>query len=312
MAGGNGWSKTWTFFENAWHEGNPGIMGPRSHASWLASTVFDGARAFEGTTPDLDLHLARVNRSAVTMGLKPFVSEARWMELAKEGLKRFDKNAALYIRPMYWGETVGATAIAPDPDATAWCLSLYELPMPAPEAAQAITLSPFRRPSPETMPVDAKAGCLYPNNARALLEAQARGFDNAMVCDMLGNVAELATSNVFMAKGGIVYTPIPNGTFLNGITRQRVIGLLLDSGVTVVEKIMTYKEFELADEIFATGNYSKVVPATRIEGNVLPFGPLYAKARELYWSFAHSSSSPVLHAVPASSSVSQPPLLGKS
>ena len=127
------------------------------------------------------------------------------------------------------------------------------------------------------------------------------------------NVAELATSNVFIAKGGIVYTPIPNGTFVNGITRQRVIGLLRDAGVTVVEKIMTYKEFERADEIFATGNYSKVVPATRIEGHVLPFGPLYARARELYWSFAHSLfSSPVLSTVPASASVSQPPLLGKS
>lgn len=75
---------------------------------------------------------------------------------------------------------------------------------------------------------------------------------------------------------------------------------------------MTYNEFELAEEIFATGKYSKVVSATRIEGNILPFGPLLAKARELYWSFAHSSSSPVLTVAPASSSVSQPPLLGKS
>ena len=75
---------------------------------------------------------------------------------------------------------------------------------------------------------------------------------------------------------------------------------------------MTYKEFELADEIFVTGNYSKFAPATRIEGYVLPFGPLCAKARELYWSFAHSSSSPVLTVAPASSPVSEPPLLGKS
>ena len=151
-----------------------------------------------------------------------------------------------------------------------------------------ITLSPYRRPSIETMPVDAKAGCLYPNNSRALFEAQARGFDNAIVCDMLGNVAELATSNVFMANDGVVLTPIPNGTFLSGITRQRVIGLLRGAGVTVVEKTLTYQDFEKADEIFATGNYSKVVPATRIGDRPLQFGPLYAKARELYWAFAHS------------------------
>ena len=92
----------------------------------------------------------------------------------------------------------------------------------------------------------------------------ARGFDNAIVCDMLGNVAELATSNVFMAKDGVVFTPIANGTFLAGITRQRVIGLLREAGVKVVEKTLTYQDFETADEIFATGNYSKVVPVTRI------------------------------------------------
>ena len=151
-----------------------------------------------------------------------------------------------------------------------------------------ITLSPFRRPTLETMPVDAKAGCLYPNNSRSLFEAQTRGFDNAIVCDMLGNVAELATSNVFMAKDGQVFTPAANGTFLAGITRQRVIGLLRQSGVNVVETTMTYADFETADEIFATGNYSKVVPVTRIGDRTLPFGPLYTKARELYWAFAHS------------------------
>ena len=91
--------------------------------------------------------------------------------------------------------------------------------------AHAVSVSPAYF---ESMPVDAKAGCLYPNNARALFEAQARGFDNAIVCDMLGNVAETATSNVFMAKQGVVYTPMANGTFLAGITRQRVIGLLRD------------------------------------------------------------------------------------
>ena len=151
-----------------------------------------------------------------------------------------------------------------------------------------ITLSPYRRPTLETMPVDAKAGCLYPNNSRSLFEAHSRGFDNAIVCDMLGNVAELATSNIFMAKDGLVFTPLPNGTFLAGITRHRVIGLLRQNGVNVVEKTLSYQDFEKADEIFATGNYSKVVPVTRIGDRTLPFGPIYTKARELYWSFAHS------------------------
>jgi branched-chain amino acid aminotransferase len=287
MAATINWSKTWTFFEDQWHEGNVPIMGARTHAAWLCSIVFDGARAFEGVTPDLDLHCARVNDSARKLFLKPNLSVETWMKLAHEGIARFDQNTALYIRPMYWAEKEGPWVQAHEPESTRWCLTIYEAPMREPKGFS-ITLSPYRRPTPETMPVDAKAGCLYPNNARALFEAQSRGVDNAVVCDMLGNVAELATSNVFMVKNGVVYTPIPNGTFLAGITRQRVIGLLRQDGVTVIETTLKFRDLESADEIFSTGNYSKVVPVTRIDDRKLEFGPVYKKARELYWAFAHS------------------------
>ena len=287
MAGSPGWSKTWTFFEGDWHEGNVAIMGPRSHAAWLASTVFDGARAFEGVTPDLENHLSRINSSAVSMMLEPVVPLEQWLELARDGLAKFDRDAALYIKPMYWAEQTGFLTVAPDPQSTRWCLTLYELPMPRPDG-HAVTLSPFRRPSMDVMPVDAKAACLYPNNARAAIEARSRGFDNCLLCDMLGNVAELANSNVFLAKDGVVFTPAPNGTFLNGITRQRVIGLLRDDGLTVVEKTLTYRDFTQADEIFSSGNFAKVLPVIRIDDRELLPGPFYRRARELYWSFAHT------------------------
>lgn len=287
MAVATTWSKTWTFFEGEWHEGNVPIMGPRTHAAWLCSVVFDGARAFEGVTPDLDLHCARVNDSAAKLFLKPIVSTEEWIRLAREGITRFERDVALYIRPMYWAEKEGPWVQAHDPDSTRFCLVIYEAPMRKPTGFS-ITLSPYRRPTLDTMPVDAKAGCLYPNNSRALFEAKGRGFDNAVVRDMLGNVAELATSNIFMAKDGTVYTPTANGTFLAGITRQRVIGLLRKDGVDVVEKTLSYSDFQAADEIFATGNYSKVVPVTRIEDRALPFGPFYTQARRLYWEFAHS------------------------
>jgi len=283
----NGWSKTWTFFENDWHDGNVPIMGPRTHAAWLSSMVFDGARAFEGVTPDLDLHCARVNDSAPKLFLKPVVSPDTWMGLVADGLKRFDKDAALYIRPMYWAEHGGPGAgVSADPESTNWCLCIYETSALEPSGI-AITLSPFRRPTIECMPVDAKAGCLYPNNGRALAEAKSRGFDNCLVCDMLGNVAELANSNVFMAKDGVVFTPMPNGAFLNGITRQRVVKLLRADGVSVVEATLRTRDFESADEIFATGNASKVMPITRIGERALQPGPMFRKARELYWAFAH-------------------------
>jgi branched-chain amino acid aminotransferase len=281
------WSKTLTYFEGLWHDGNAPIMGVRTHAAWLCSVVFDGARAFEGVAPDLELHCARVNDSARKFFLIPLVSVEQWVKLAKEGIARFDKDASLYIRPMYWAEHGGPWIQEPDPESTRWCLAIFEAPMKKPTGFS-ITLSQFRRPTIECMPVDAKAGCLYPNNARAIFEARSRGFDNAVMCDMLGNVAELATSNIFLAKDGVVYTPAINGTFLAGITRQRVIGLLQQNGVTVLEKSLVYSELQAADEIFSTGNYSKVVPVTRIDNRPLPIGPFYTKARELYWAFAHS------------------------
>jgi branched-chain amino acid aminotransferase len=280
------WSKTWTFYDGDWHEGNIPIMGVRTHAAWLCSSVFDGARAFEGVTPDLDVHCARVNASARTMHLKPAVSTEDWLGLCADGIKRFDQGAPLYIRPMYWAERSGPLLVTPDADSTHWCLTLYEAPMRAPEGFS-ITLSPYRKPSLECLPTDAKAGCLYPNNARALIEAQARGFHNCVVLDMLGNVAELATANLFIGKQGAVLTPAPNGSFLNGITRQRVIKLLREDGVVVIETTLSYRDIETADEIFSSGNYSKVMPVIRVGERSLQPGPLYRKARELYWEFAH-------------------------
>ena len=218
-------SRTWTFFNGAWREGNVPILGPRTHGAWLGSMVFDGARAFEGVTPDLDLHLARVNRSAANMLLDPVVTRDQWWELAEDGMQRFARDAQLYIRPMYWAEEGMGGGVRFDPSSTNWCLTIYEAPMPEPRGS-AITLSPYRRPTAETAPVNAKASCLYANGSRALMEAAKRGYDNCLMLDMLGNVAEFANSNAFMVKDGVVFTPVPNGTFLDGVTRQRVIGLL--------------------------------------------------------------------------------------
>lgn len=281
---------TWTYVDGDWHEGNVAILGPRSHAFWLASSVFDGARWFEGVSPDLDRHAARVNSSAISLGLRPTMTVEEIVGLTWDGLKKFDGKTAIYIRPMYWAEHGGYMGVPADPDSTRFCLCLYEVPMPAPSGFS-LTVSPFRRPTIETMPTDAKAGCLYPNNGRAILEARMRGFDNALVLDMLGNVAETGSSNIFLVKDGHVYTPAPNGTFLSGITRSRTIGLLGDYGFRTTEKTLTPRDFRFADEIFSTGNYSKVVPVTRIEDRDLQPGPVARKARELYWEWAHATAA---------------------
>ncbi len=283
-------SDTWTYFNDEWHEGNVPLVGGREHGFWLGSSVFDGARAFEGVTPDLDLHCARVNKSALALGLKPTKTPEEIEALCLEGVAKFADDAALYIRPMYFATQGNAMAVAPLPESTKFMLSIYVTPMTAPQG-QSVTVSPYRRPTEECMPLDAKAGCLYPNNARALMEAAERGFGNAILLDFLGNVAELATANIFMVKDGVIYTPAANGTFLSGITRARVINLLREAGDDVRETTLKVEDFAAADELFSTGNMSKVIPITKFEDRDLQPGPIAAKARELYWNFAHGVSS---------------------
>jgi branched-chain amino acid aminotransferase len=282
-------SETWTFFEGDWHSGNTPIMGVRTHGAWLCSSVFDGARAFEGVAPDLDLHLERVNQSAENFGLNAAVPIGKWQELVAAGRKRFTSDAELYIRPMYWAESGFGGGVLFDPGSTNWCLALYEAPMPEPLGTK-VTLSPYVRPSAECAPVEAKAGCLYPNGTRALMEAKARGFGNCLMRDMAGDIAEFANANAFLARDGAVCTPAPNGTFLDGVTRRRVIDLLRDAGVEVVEKRLTYRDFETADEIFSTGNYAKVMPIIGVDDRPLQPGPMFRRARGLYWEYAHSGA----------------------
>jgi len=280
------WSKTWSFIDGEWLEGNPPLVGPRSHALWLGSCVFDGARGFEGVTPDLDMHCTRVNDSARALGLQPTHETGEILELCRDGLSRFDKDSEVYIRPMYWAEDGGYVGVPPLPESTKFCLSIYEVPMPKANGFS-VGLSSFRRPTLEQAPVNAKAACLYPNSGRAVIEAQNNGFENAVVLDAMGNVAELATANLMMVKDGAVHTPYPNGTFLNGITRQRVIALLRAAGYDVHERVVSYPELLDADELFSTGNYAKVLPINRIETRDLQPGPIYQRARDLYWEWAH-------------------------
>jgi branched-chain amino acid aminotransferase len=272
------------FLDGKWVEGNPPIMGPMTHGAWMASVVFDGARAFEGVTPDLDRHCERLVHSAESFGLKAVHSAGELLEIARDGLKHFDKEAALYLRPMLWADS---GFVSPDPDSTRFCFTLYEAPMPKPDGFS-VCLSSYRRPAPDMAPTDAKASCLYPNSARALNEAGKRGFDNAVVLDINGNVAELATANFWIAKDGAAITPKPNGAFLNGITKQRVMKLLGERGIEVRETRVTWQDVLGADEVFSTGNYGKVLPITRVEERNLQPGPVYTAAREAYWEWAHS------------------------
>ncbi|MEM7744497.1 MAG: branched-chain amino acid aminotransferase [Pseudomonadota bacterium] len=277
----------WTWFKGTWHQGNYPILGAADHGAWLGTMVFDGARAFEGVVPDLDLHCARSNASARTMGLNPVMSDAEITEIAREGVSKFPSGTGLYIRPMMWSREGSASMVLADPDSTEIAVCLEERPMPEVKGIS-ITTTSYTRPMHSMAPTDAKAGCLYPNNARMLREAIGKGFDNTITLDPLGNVAETATSNIWMVRDGVALTPVPNGTFLNGITRQRVLKLLKDNGIETHETTLTLEDFRQADEIFTTGNALKVVPVTRFDDREYDFGPVATRARDLYWEFAHA------------------------
>ncbi len=114
-----------TYFNGEWLEGNPPIIGSMSHASWLGSSVFDGARVFEGVMPDMVRHAERLNASARTMSLNPTMSVDDIVSLTAEGAKRMGSSVPLYVKPMYWGEGDGPNTILRIPmmSASRWSCS---------------------------------------------------------------------------------------------------------------------------------------------------------------------------------------------
>ena len=278
-----------TYFEKNWHKGNIPIMNAADHGSWLGSTVFDGARYFDGVAPDLLAHCERLNQSAKAMGLVPTYSEKEIYDLILEGLANYTKQSAVYIRPMYWGIGNGYSAIVPDAANIGFCICLEEIPMASDTNTTTLTRTSFHRPILTDNLCNAKAGCLYPNNARMLQEASTKGFNNALVADAVGNVAETATSNVFLVKDGEIFTPIPNGTFLAGITRSRHIQNLKSDGYQVNECVLKFEDFSRADEVFLTGNMTKIAPVSLFDDIKYEIGPVTKRARSLYFDWANSN-----------------------
>ena len=269
--------------DGKWYDQQPKLLGPLDHAMWMASVAFDGARAFDGLAPDLDRHCVRLIDSTKKMLLEPTLTAAEVEALCREAIARLP-GEQLYVRPMFYA-TRGF--VTPEADSTEFALAVYGAPMPEPRGI-GCCFSSYRRPARDAAPTDAKAGCLYPNMQRALVEAATRGFDNAITLDANGNVAELATANLWIAKDGVAMTPACNGTFLNGITRQRVLQLLRDASMPAIETTLTREDVLAADEVFSTGNYGKVLPITRVEDRHYQAGHVYGKARALYFAFASS------------------------
>lgn len=277
-------SATQTFHDGKWRTGNFKTFGINENASWLGMSIFDGARSFDGAQPDLDLHCQRSIASAKMLLMNPGATWQELYDIVIEGVGRFPEGTHLYIRITFWDQTIMRTLKSSSIIAK-FSIALYEVPLVF--GGSTANLSKFVRPAPNQAPTGAKASCLYPNSILAINAANDEGFSDAVMLDINHNVAEFTMSNLFMVKDGVVHTPIPNGHFLNGITRQRVIKLLKEDGYTVNERTIAANELDNADEIFSTGNISKVKSLTKYKDKKLGLGPVTQRAWDLYMNFAH-------------------------
>ena len=217
------------------------------------------------------------------MLMKPQLGWEAIQDLCLQAVAKFPEGTELYIKPMFY---CADGFLLPTPTAPNSCCTYSRCRCPANFSA---CFSSFARSWSNMAPTDAKASCLYPNGQRAIRDAANRGFDNAIMLDGDGNIAEFATSNLWIVKNGVVSTPVDNGTFLNGITRRRVLALLAD-GVEVQERSLTRADVESADEVFSSGNYGKVVHVNRVEDRALEYAGRAAPTSSTWTTKARASA----------------------
>jgi branched-chain amino acid aminotransferase len=279
--------KSFCYHKGQWVDGLTPIISSMSHTFLYAKSVFDGARAYNNLVPDLDLHCARLINSAKVMGLNVDMTSEQIVRLSLEGIAKFPPKTDLYLRPVFYSNEENLVGVMSDAFAADFALTIMEVKMPTLEQdGVTACLSSYRRPHPLTAPTLAKATCLYPINGLARIEAKRRGFQSAVMRDLEGQVLELATANLWFAKDGVVYTPAPADNYLNGITRQRILGLFKKNQVKVVEKIVSVDDLLAADEFFFTGNMSKVSWIKKFEDKEYAMGPFYKMASQLYSEYA--------------------------
>ena len=245
-----------------------------SHALHYASSVFEGERVYRGTIYKLREHTERLANSAEIMGFELPYTVAEIDDACNQCCVDNDIVDG-YVRPVAWR---GAEMMGVSAQATKIHVAIAVWPWPSyfsPEARlRGIRLQTarWRRPSPDCAPVHAKAAGLYMICTLAKHEAEAAGYDDALMLDSQGRVAESTGSNIFLLMGdGKLHTPIAD-CFLDGITRRTVIELARKRGLEVVERRIAPEEINLATEIFVTGTAAEVTPVGEIDGHEFRVG----------------------------------------
>jgi len=254
-----------------------------NHGLHYASAVFEGERSYEGEIFKLREHTERLFYSAVVLGFQiPYTLE----EIDQACCDVLSANHIQdgYVRPVAWRgpEMMGVSA-----QQNKIQVAIAAWPWPAyfsPEARMKgirLTTARWRRPSPECAPVQAKAAGLYMICTLAKHEAEAEGFDDALMLDWRGQISESTGANIFLNFDGVLHTPTAD-CFLSGITRQTVIDLARNRGVEVIERAIMPDELINATEIFVTGTAAEVTPVGEIDGHEYVVGDITKQLMEDY------------------------------
>lgn len=254
-----------------------------SHGLHYASCVFEGERAYGGVIFKSLEHTIRLFKSAAILGMEiPFSVEA--IEAAKRDLLVSSGLSEAYIRPVVWrgSEQMGVSApgALPHVAIACWQWPSYFSPEKL-EKGIALKTSIWRKPAADTAPVHAKASGLYMIGTMSKHAVEKEGFDDALMLDYRGHVAEATGANLFAVRDGALYTPVPD-CFLNGITRQTVIEIAHGLGIPVTETTIMPGDLPSYSEIFVTGTAAEVTAVGRIDDHVFTVGPVTRRLRSAY------------------------------
>ncbi len=236
-----------------------------THAMHYASAVFEGQRAYNGTIFKLKEHTERLFASADLLGMTPAWSQDQINDACNELLEIQGLTDA-YCRPIMWrgSEMMGVSAQANTIHAAiaVWAWPSYFSPEARMKGLK-LEISKWRRPAADTAPVHAKAAGLYMICTLSKHAAEANGFDDALMYDYRGQVAEATGANIFFVKDGVLHTPTPD-CFLDGITRRSVMGLAEKHGIQVIERAIMPEEMAGFEQAFLTGTAAEVSPISEI------------------------------------------------
>ena len=254
------------WFDGELIEWNKAQLHLLSHGLHYASSVFEGERSYSGKIFKLKEHTERLFYSAKQLDLRVPFSIQEINDACYQTLEKNDLSDA-YVRPIIWrgAETMGVSA----PNSKIHCaIAVWEWPSYfSPEEKLKgirLTLSGWKRPSPETIPCQAKAAGLYMICTLSKQEAESKGYDDALMLDWRGQVAEATGANIFFMKEKEIHTPMPD-CFLNGITRRTVIDIAKEKGFEVIERKIELEELDNFEQCFITGTAAEVTPVSVID-----------------------------------------------